>query len=58
MRPGAYFDSDVSAVIRFHCTKNKIPIAQYVKELVINDLTKKYPHLMAEIKTSAPTVES
>lgn len=26
MRPGAYFDSDVSAVIRFHCTKNKIPI--------------------------------
>ncbi len=57
MRPGAYFDSDVSAVIRFHCTKNKIPIAQYVRELVINDLTEKYPHLMTDIKNTRQSVE-
>ena len=50
MRPGTYFDSDVSAVIRFHCTKTKIPIARYVKEVVIKDLLEKYPQLMVDIK--------
>lgn len=53
MRPGTYFDSEVSAVIRFHCTKNKIPIARYVSELVMKDLTKKYPQLMTDIKKEA-----
>lgn len=53
MRPSTYFDSDISAVIRFHCTKTKISIAQYVREVVVKDLKEKYPHLMADIKKEA-----
>lgn len=55
MRPNVYFDGDISAVIKFHCTKTQTSIAEYIHTVVVKDLQKKYPQLMLDIKKETVT---
>lgn len=55
MRPNTTFSDEISAVIKFHCTKSGISVAKYIENLVKQDLANKYPEVMKEAKKETVT---
>lgn len=49
---------ELMPVYRYHLAKINKRKGEYLLKLIVNDLNKHQPEMMAKIKTSAPTVES
>lgn len=49
---------DLMPIYRYHLAQINKRTGEYLLKLIIDDLNKHQPEMMAKIKTSAPTVES
>ena len=49
---------ELMPVYRYHLAKINKRTGEYLLKLIVNDLNKHQPEMMAKIKTSAPNVES
>lgn len=50
MRPTVVFSDEFAAVIKYHCTKQGLTAAAYIRSAVYDDLAGKYPELVKDIK--------